>query len=484
MLANDNVNFDLRKGEVHALLGENGAGKTTLMNILYGLNHADSGTIEVFGKEVSINTPSDALALNIGMVHQHFMLVQPFTVTDNIVLGNEIHSVGVLRHSAAKTKVLSLSKEYGFDVDPESHIRDISVAMQQRVELLRILYQGAEILILDEPTAVLSPQEIEEFGSIVKRLTQSGKSIIIITHKLKEIIDFADRCTVISRGKIIDTVDVQDVSSTKLANMMVGHEVDFSAVTKKNDHGKLYVSIKDVYAQDDRNYTTVKGVSLDVYKNEIVALAGVDGNGQRELIEVLAGVREMQGGSISLGGTAIQDLSPREKYQAGCVNIPEDRHRDGLVLPYSITNNIALRSYRSYIGKLFLHFDDMNRDAERLIQDFSIYPSDPEHIVGEMSGGNQQKVIIARELCGDPSFIVAAHPTRGLDVGAARYVHEALVHERDKGAAVLLVSFDLDEIFQIADKIAIIYNGEIIEIKLIGDVTREQIGLGFAGIAT
>ncbi len=401
------------------------------------------------------------------------------------MLGNEINFFGVLQHNTARKKVLALSKEYGFEVDPDRQIRDISVAMQQRVELLRILYQGAEILILDEPTAVLSPQEIDEFGAILKRLAASGKSIIIITHKLKEIIAFAQRCTVISRGKVVDTVDVHDISSNELANMMVGHEVDFSSVSKSRDRGDLQVSIDKVHIRDDRDYETVKGISLDIHKSEILALAGVDGNGQRELIEALAGVRHVEEGEITLHGIGrIQDLSPRRKYKAGCVNIPEDRNKDGLIANFSIANNIALRTYRGYARRLFLQFDKIRDTAAQLIQNFSIYPSDPDHLAGEMSGGNQQKVIIARELAGDPTFIVAAHPTRGLDVGAAQYVHESLIHERDKGAAILLISFDLDEIYQIADRIAIIYGGKIVDIQPTEKITREQLGQGFAGISS
>ncbi len=483
VLANDNINFVLKKGEIHALLGENGAGKTTLMNILYGLQRADSGTIEVYGRPVSIHNPNDALSLKIGMVHQHFMLFEPFTVIENIMLGREIHQCGVLDRKKARKKVVDLSESFGLTVDPDSYISEISVAMQQRVELLRILYQGADILILDEPTAVLSPQEIVEFGAILRKLVTSGKSVIVITHKLKEIIDFADRCTVVSRGKVVNTLSVSDVDAHALASMMIGHELQAQVQSHKNAPGPRLLSLQNIYAEDDRGHTAVQGVTLDVHAGEILALTGVDGNGQREIIEVLAGVRKASSGSILLRDQEIQNYSPRMLYESGCANIPEDRHKDGLVFKFTVAENIALRTYRNYVEGPFLRFDKMNHDAVSLIQDFNIYPADPMHAVGEMSGGNQQKVIIARELVDNPEFIVAAHPTRGLDVGAASYVQQSLVQEKERGAAILLISFDLDEILQIANRIAIIYNGKIIAVKSASDLTREQLGLGFAGIA-
>lgn len=480
-VANDGVNFDLMPSEIHALLGENGAGKTTLMNILYGLIRPDEGDIYIRGEKVQISDPQAAIDHKIGMVHQHFMLIQPFTLLQNIMLGSEFTRFGFCNKKKAMMTINALSKRYKLPIDPNQITYTASVSVQQRVELLHLLFQGADIFIFDEPTAVLPPQEIDEFIATIKTLANQGKSIILITHKLREIQMVADRCTVIRRGKIIGTVNAETATKSDLVSMMVGKTMAFDPIPRRGKKGSPAVRIMDLYARDSRKLPALQGISLDVHAHEIVALAGVDGNGQRECVEVLAGVRSIEKGQIWIEGKTLTEVSPRVMFQLGGSNVPEDRHKDGLVLPYSVANNLVLRTYQKYTKRWSMNFEDVRCNAERLIEDYSIFPPSPDHLCEELSGGNQQKVVIARELSSSPHFLVASHPTRGLDVGAADYVHRALVRERDRGVGVLLVSFDLDEIFRIADKIAVIYEGRIIGVKEASETSLEEIGALLAG---
>ena len=456
------VDFDLHKCEVHALLGENGAGKTTLMNILYGMFPQTEGNIYIKGEEIINNSPKKAISMGIGMVHQHFMLIEPFTVTENIILGYEGKNSFIDRDKAKK-EVVKLSQEYGLIIDPDSKVADISVGQQQRVEILKALYHGADILIFDEPTAVLTPQEINEFIEIVEKLTELGKSVIIITHKLKEIKAMADTCTIIRRGEYIDKVNVKDVSEADLAEKMVGRDVSFNVKKEKIDLGEEIFKIEDLWVKDNRKVDKVKGLNLSIRKGEILGIAGVDGNGQTELIDAISGMRKAQKGKVILKGEDITNKAPRNIIDLGLNQIPEDRQKRGLVLEYPIKDNLILENIDKDFSKNgILDFKKIEENANNLIDKFDIRPNDINEKAGSLSGGNQQKVIIAREITNDPDLLIAAQPTRGLDVGAIEFIHQYLVELRNQGKAVLLISFQLDEVMDLSDRICVIYDGQIV----------------------
>lgn len=457
------VDFDLHKCEVHALLGENGAGKTTLMNILYGMFPQNEGEIYIKGEEIVNNSPKKAIKMGIGMVHQHFMLIEPFTVTENIILGYEGKNNLIIDRNKAKEEVLNLSKEYGLLIDPDSKVSDISVGQQQRIEILKALYHGADILIFDEPTAVLTPQEINEFIEIVEKLTELGKSVIIITHKLKEIKAMADTCTIIRRGEFIDKVKVKDVSEEELAEKMVGRDVSFNVKKEKIDLGDEIFKIEDLWVKDNRKVDKVKGLNLSIRKGEILGIAGVDGNGQTELIDAISGMRKAEKGKVTLKGEDITNKNPRNIIDLGMNQIPEDRQKRGLVLEYSIKDNLILENLDKDFSKNgILDFKKIEENANDLIEKFDIRPNDMNEKAGSLSGGNQQKVIIAREITNDPDLLIAAQPTRGLDVGAIEFIHQYLVELRNQGKAVLLISFQLDEVMDLSDRICVIYDGKIV----------------------
>ena len=481
--ANDQIDFDLKKGEIHALLGENGAGKSTLMNILYGLYTPTEGEIFINGEEVKITNPNVAIAKGLGMVHQHFMLVSPFRVYENIILGVEPTKGMTIDRKKARAEVEDLSKRYGLQVDPDAYIANISVGMQQRVEILKALYRGADILIFDEPTAVLTPQEIDEFIEIVNNLADQGKSIIIITHKLKEIKAMADRCTVIRRGKKIATVDVEDTSTEDLAQMMVGRQVELTMDKEEKEPGDLVLEIKDLTYTDERKVKKVNNLSLELHYGEILGIAGVDGNGQSELLELLTGLRHVDSGQILLKGKNIANCRPREIQEAGMNNIPEDRQKRGLVLDFTVAENLILENYghEPYSKKGILQEDYIQNQAIELMEKFDVRPRKPHYKAGDLSGGNQQKVIIAREITDDPDVLIAAQPTRGLDVGAIEYVHHFLLEQRNRGKAVLLISFELDEILNLSDRVAVIYEGQINYITKRKDTDERQLGYYMAG---
>ena len=484
-VANDKINLELRKGEIHALLGENGDGKSTLMNMLAGLLEPTSGEIAVNGQVVNLDSPSKAASLGIGMVHQHFMLVENFTVTENIVLGNEVTKAGgVLDPKRAREKVLEIVEEYGFDVDPDAKIEDISVGMQQRVEILKALYRGADTLILDEPTAVLTPQEIEKLIQIMHDLVSKGKTIIVITHKLKEIMSSADECTIIRRGKYMSTVDVSKTSETELATLMVGRNVNLHVEKKPATPGEVVLSIKDLHVKDERGIEQVNGFNLDIRAGEIVGLAGIDGNGQKELADAINALVKPESGTISVKGEEIQGTTPKTVIDHAVATIPSDRHRWGLVLPFTVAENMVLeRHNEETFGKgIALDLAKIKEFSQKLIDEFDIRPAEcAEHQAVGLSGGNQQKVIIAREVSSNPDVLIAIQPTRGLDVGAIEFVHKALILERYRGAAILLISFELDEIMDVADKMAIIYAGKNVGEFDQGTITEEQAGLLMAG---
>lgn len=487
IVANDNITLQLRKGEIHALLGENGAGKSTLMGILFGMNQLDKGVIKVRGKEVKITNPNVANDLGIGMVHQHFKLVENFTVTQNIVLGCEpkiLFGLGMDLNKAAK-RIEELSKQYGLNVDPNAKIENISVGMQQRVEILKMLYRDADVLILDEPTAVLTPQEIDELIKIMKNLINEGKSIIIITHKLKEIKAAADRCTVIRRGRYIGTVDVKTTSEAEMAKMMVGREVSFKVNKKPAKPGDVVLDIKNLSVKNNKKVLGLKDFSIDVRAGEIVGIAGVEGNGQSELIEAITGLRKSESGTINFKNKDITRESIRNRINSGIAHIPEDRHKRGLVLDYTIEENMVLEVYdkKPFSNKGLLNKKEIKKYAEKIIDEFDVRSGEgAESIARSLSGGNQQKAIIGREIELNPELLIAAQPTRGLDVGSIEYIHKRLVEQRDSGKAVLLVSLELDEILNVSDRIAIINNGELIGVVNADETNENEVGLMMAGI--
>ena len=486
VLANDHVNFDLRKGEIHALLGENGAGKTTLMNILYGLYLPDSGEILVNGKPVVIKSPNDTIAQGIGMVHQHFMLIPVFTVAENIMLGDEtIHYGMVLDQKAVSNRVRELSQQYGLEVDPEALVGQLSVGEQQRVEIVKALYRNAQILILDEPTAVLTPQEADELFKIMRELTKRGVSIIFITHKLKEVLAVADRITSMRRAVVVGTTTPAETNEQKLATMMVGREVILTVEKVPAKPKEVVLNVENLTILDDRDVEVVRQLGLDVHAGEILGIAGVQGNGQTELVEALTGLRKRKSGKVVLSGKEIPELKPRLNVEAGQAHIPEDRHKHGLVLAFSIADNEVLCTYYQ---PPFAH--GMQRDqnavfdnAVKLVERFDIRTPSPLLPVRKLSGGNQQKVIVARELSRPIKLLIANQPTRGLDVGSIEYIHRQIVEMRDQGIAVLLVSAELDEILSLSDRIAVMFHGQIVATMDAAKAKRDELGLLMAGAA-
>lgn len=482
--ANDHINLVVHKGEVHAILGENGAGKSTLMNVLYGLYRPTSGQILVEGKEVQMTSPKHAIELGIGMVHQHFMLIQPFTVTENIILGVEPRKGIMVDKKSARQKVVELSEKYGMKVDPDARIEDISVGMQQRVEILKVLYRGANTLILDEPTASLTPQEIDELMEIISNLTADGKSVILITHKLKEITASSDNCTIIRAGKYIRTVKVGDVNENELAAMMVGRDVNFKTEKKDKEPGNVALEIKDLHAKDYRGVEILRGLNLNVRSGEIVGLAGVDGNGQTELVEILTGLRKAESGTVTMLGKDVLNKKPNEIFDSGISSIPADRQRFGLVLDFSIEDNLISQHFEEapFSKNKILNRKAIRKHATELMDKFDIRPRGSEgKPAGTLSGGNQQKVIIAREVTNDKELLIAVNPTRGLDVGAIEFVHKYIVEQRDKGRAVLLVSFELDEIMNLSDRIEVIFDGQITGSVSGKDADEKELGYMMAG---
>jgi ABC-type uncharacterized transport system ATPase subunit len=482
IVANDDVDLDIRRGEVHALLGENGAGKSTLMNILYGLYSADAGEISLHGKRVEFASARDAIQAGIGMVHQHFMLIPVMTVAENIVLGVEPHQGPLLDERGAERRVSELSRQYGLLVDPTALVADITVGQEQRVEILKALYRGADILILDEPTAVLTPQEAGELFGIIRSLQADGKSIIFISHKLNEVLEIADRITVLRRGRKIETVPREGATEASLARAMVGREVLLRVDKAPAKPGDVLLAVEDLHVRDDREIPKVRGLTFSVCAGEIVGIAGVDGNGQTELIEAITGLRKAESGTITVAGSAYRDASAREMLDAGVGHIPEDRQRRGLVLEFSIAENIALHDYAeppdARWGWMFPK--RLAARAARLIKEFDVRGGGPLTRAGGLSGGNQQKLVVAREIARDPKVLIAAQPTRGLDVGAIEYLHRRIVTERDEGRAVLLVSLELEEILSLSDRILVIYEGEIVG-EHTGDVSEQEIGLEMLG---
>jgi simple sugar transport system ATP-binding protein len=488
IIANDQIRFEVNQGEIHALLGENGAGKSTLMSILFGLYEPDGGIIKIRGQEVNIRSPNDATALRIGMVHQHFKLVHNFTVTENIVLGLEPRTkLGNLDLRVAEKRVAELSEAYGLAVDPRARIENITVGMQQRVEILKILYRNADILIFDEPTAVLTPQEIDELLAIFNRLRAEGKTIVFITHKLREIKAAADRCTVLRRGKYIGTVRVADATEDELAEMMVGRVVSFRLDKKPAKPGDLILRIEDLTVIGSKGVPAVRGLSLDVRAGEVVGVAGVDGNGQSELVAAISGLLPVKSGRILLKGKDISRESIHRRNESGIGLVPEDRHKHGLVLDFRVDENVILKDFRKppYSNPLgFLRFPVIVDHAEKLIEEFDIRAGNgPATPAKAMSGGNQQKVVIAREINLSPELLIVSQPTRGLDVGAIEYIHRRIVEERDKGRAVLLVSFELDEILNLCDRIAAVSKGSVVGIVSADEADERRIGAMMAGVA-
>ncbi len=483
--ANDDVTLQVKKGEIHALLGENGAGKSTLMSVLFGLYQQEEGTIHINGKEVSIKNPNDANALGIGMVHQHFKLVHNFTVLESIVLGHETTKAGILKMEDARKKVMALSEKYKFKIEPDAKISDITVGMQQRVEILKMLYCDNEILIFDEPTAVLTPQEIDELMKVMKLLVSEGKSIVFITHKLNEIKAVADRCSVLRKGKYIGTVNVAETSKEEMSEMMVGRKVTFVIDKAEEKIGKPVLEVKNLTmksAHSSKN--AVHDVTFTAKAGEILCIAGIDGNGQSELVYGITGLEPVTSGEILLSGEDITKSSIRHRNKKGMVHIPEDRHKHGLVLDYTLQENLVLQTYytKRFQKAGFLKFADINKYAKELIEKFDIRSSKgPTSMARGMSGGNQQKAIIARELDRDPELVVAVQPVRGLDVGAIEYIHKQLIKQRDMGKAVLLVSLELDEVMNVSDRILVMYEGEIVADVNPKEVTVQELGLYMAG---
>jgi len=492
VLANDHVDFQLEKGEIHALLGENGAGKTTLMNILYGLYHPDEGEIYVNGQKVEMDSPSDAIKLGIGMVHQHFMLVPVMTVAENMMLGMEsstpatrwLGPLSFLDRHKVESEVRELSEKYGLEVDPTAPIHTLPVGVQQRVEILKALYRKANILILDEPTAVLTPQEAEDLFEVMRSLKKQGVSIIFITHKLKEVFAVADKITVMRAGRVVGHVLPKDATESMLASMMVGREVILTVEKGPAKPGAPVLEVQDLHVRDDRGLPAVNGVSFTVHEGEVLGIAGVQGNGQSELVEALTGLRKIESGKVLMGGDEITDATPREVLETGVSHIPEDRQKRGLVLSYPIADNLVLCTYYKppFAHGIVMNREAIDEQAERLIKEFDVRTPSAYTPAGTLSGGNQQKVIVARELTRPYNLLIAAQPTRGLDVGSIEFIHKRIVEQRDEGHAVLLVSAELDEILSLSDRIAVMYKGEIIDIVPIEKATRENIGLLMAGV--
>ena len=481
LTANDAIDFDLRRGEVHALLGENGAGKSTLMNVVYGMLAPDEGEILVDGRPVAPKGPRDAMRAGVGMVFQHFMLIPVMTVAENFVLGAEPTSAGgLLDQRGARERLVALSERYGLAVDPDAKVQDISVGQQQRVEILRALDRGAKVLVLDEPTAVLTAQETAELVKVLRTLRESGTSIVFISHKLKEILEISDRVTVLRRGKAVGTVNTADVGEADLARLMVGREVLLRVDKAPHAVGQPLLEVTDLHVRDERGLPAVDGASFTVHGGEIVAVAGVDGNGQSELIDAICGLRAPESGSIRVGGRETAGLDPRQVLDAGIAHIAEDRQRRGLVLDFTLAENLALRDYRRHTRFGLLDPRRMVDRARGLLKEYDVRGGEPGTMARSLSGGNQQKVVIAREIDEEPKVLVAAQPTRGLDVGAIEFVHRRLIAERDAGRGVLLFSLELEEVLGLADRILVIFDGRIVE-ELPPTVTEEEIGLAMTG---
>ncbi len=481
----DQVNLSIRKGSIHAILGENGAGKTTLMNILYGLYHSDSGKISIYGKKQELRTPKDAIELGIGMVHQHFMLVENYTVLQNIILGDEkVGFLGKIDYKTARKELEQLIKEYNFHVDLNQKVQDITVGMQQRVEIIKALYRGAEILILDEPTSVLTPQEIDELLEIMKNMVAHGKTVVIITHKLVEIMNAADYCTVIRKGQNVSEVKISESSEQNLAELMVGHAVNFSVEKKPYQPGEMLLEICDLVVEDDRKIVKVNGLTLELRAGEILGLAGVDGNGQQELFEAIASLRKTKSGSVKIRGKEIQNSSPKNMIASGITVIPEDRQKSGLVMDFTVAENLVLENVGNapYSKYGLLNWKEIYSHASKLTAEYDVRPEHSEKIrAGALSGGNQQKAIIAREISNDGDVLIAIQPTRGLDVGAIEFVHKVIVDQRDKGKGVLLISLELDEVLKLSDRVAVIYNGKIQGILQANEADELRVGVLMAG---
>jgi general nucleoside transport system ATP-binding protein len=482
VVANDGIDFDLRPGEVHALLGENGAGKSTLMSILYGLYSPDEGEIRVNGELVGVDSPSKAISLGIGMVHQHFMLVPVMTVTENIVLGEEPRRGALLDVREGSRRVKELSDRYGLAVDPDAVIERVSVGMQQRVEILKTLYREARILILDEPTAVLTAQETKELFDVLRALKQDGVSIVFISHKLNEALEIADRVTVLRRGKRIDTVPTASATEESLARLMVGRDVLLRVDKEQSKPGEPVLEVEDLHVRDERGLAAVKGVNLNVRAGEVVALAGVDGNGQLELVQAIAGVRIPESGRVAIGGRDVSGLGVRATTEAGVAHIPEDRQLFGLVLNFTLAENLALREYRKppISNHGVLSTGEMKERARALLKEYDVRGGEPDTLAGALSGGNQQKVAVAREIASNPKLLIAHQPTRGLDVGAIEFVHRRLLTERANGRGILLVSLEFEEVRALADRILVIYEGRIVG-EFPPDVSEEQLGVAMTG---
>jgi len=484
VVANSSVDLSVEPGEVLALLGENGAGKSTLMNILFGLYRPTEGDILVDDEPVEFSSPADAIARGIGMVHQHFMLVPVFTVTENIMLGVEpTREAGLLDRRAARKRLIQLSEEYGLKVDPDALIEDLPVGVQQRVEILKALYREANSLILDEPTAVLTPQEIDDLFRVIRTLKESGRSIIFITHKLKEVLEIADRITVLRRGRVVGSTTPAETNEQSLATMMVGREVQLVVDKETIDAGAPVLNVSDLEVLDDRGHAAVAGVSFDVRAKEILAIAGVQGNGQTELVEALTGLRPPVGGRVALQDVDITHANPKRLFRMGVGHIPEDRQQDGLVVSFPIRDNLVLNTFRTrpFANGIAINRDEVQESADNLVAEFDVRTPNCEAAASTLSGGNQQKVIVAREFTHCDTLLIASQPTRGLDVGSIQYIHGRIVAKRDEGAAVLLVSSELDEIFALADRIAVMFQGRVVSIVDRSEATRKGIGLLMAG---
>ena len=486
VVANDDVTFLVKKGEIHALVGENGAGKSTLMNILYGLLRPDSGSIAINGKQVEFSGPGEAIAQGIGMVHQHFMLIPPLTVAENVVLGQEPSKAGFVDRKTANRTVRELSDRYGLMVDPTAKVETLSVGIEQRIEIIKVLYRGAEILILDEPTAVLAPQEVDEFFEILRSLKAQGKTIIFITHKLKEVMAISDMVTVMRRGKVVGSVATKETSSDDIATMMVGRQVLFRVERGQAQPGEVVLEVEGLKVVDQKGVGRLNGTSLTVREGEILGVAGVEGNGQTELVEVLTGLRKADGGRVRLCGLDITGSSPRQVREKGAAHIPEDRHRRGLVLDFSVALNAILgihylKPFVKRLGWDVMNQGPIEKTAKRLIEEFDIRPPDHENPAGNLSGGNQQKLIVAREMDQNPKLLIAAQPTRGIDVGSIEFIHQRLIQARDAGKAVLVISADLEEVLNLADRIAVMYEGRIVGVLDPGEASEERLGAMMTG---
>lgn len=482
IIANDDINLRVKKGEIHAIVGENGAGKSTLMKILNGLYDMTSGEIFYKGKKVNIATPTIAAKLGIGMVYQHFMLIDTLTVAENMVLGFEPKTSGVFFDTKkAREDVIEVSEKYGLNIDPDAKVEDLSVGIQQRIEILKILFKGAELLIFDEPSAVLTPQEVKELYVIMRNLIKEGKTIIFITHKLQEVLDLSDNITVIRRGKDVGNLVTSEATKQKIASMMVGREVLFNVVKEPVKIGQKVVQVKDIVAKNDLGFEKVKNVSFDISEGEVLGIAGVEGNGQTELIEVLAGLRKAEAGTYTLDGDNLFNKTPKEIRNLGLSHIPENRHKRATINEFSIKENLVLGVLEPYENNGIFNNSKIDTNVLEMIEKYDIRPTNPEVIFGGLSGGNQQKVVVARELEKENRFIIAAQPTRGVDIGAIEMIHNTILHERTKGKAILVVSAELSEIMSLSDRIAVMYSGKIVGILDKKDATTEKLGILMAG---